>query len=136
VVFSSEGLGTQVTVTVHVGGASYDGVVDVGAAPGAVTRAAAQATLAAVQAALTARPAEPASAGRAEAGGLPVRLELDRVEVSGHEPDAVATVVVSMLTRFGLLRHAGAALVHGDARQAVVRATLAAVNRRLEPYFD
>jgi hypothetical protein len=129
--FSSAGLGAQVTVTVSDAQGPYTGTIDVGAAPGAVGRAAAAATLAAVQAAFASW--EGVDPDQATASGRwPARLEVDRVEVVGHEPDAVATVVISVLTRSGIRRQAGAALVAGDARHAIVRATLAAVNRHLE----
>ncbi|MGV9810303.1 hypothetical protein ACWDSE_32470, partial [Micromonospora chersina] len=44
----------------------------------------------------------------------------------------VATVVVLLVCDGWVEQLAGSALVAGDPRQAVVRATLAAVNRRLE----
>lgn len=116
-------------MTLMYGGASYTGTVEVAAAPTAVGRAAAQATLSGVESGLAAEAPEPG-------GGSPVRAEVDRVEIAGVDPDAVATVVVSLLTRAGTQRYAGAALVAGDARQAVIRATLAAVNRRVERYLD
>ncbi|HEY0698799.1 MAG TPA: hypothetical protein VGD43_13430, partial [Micromonospora sp.] len=44
----------------------------------------------------------------------------------------VATVVVLLVCGGWVEQLAGSALVAGDPRQAIVRATLAAVNRRLE----
>jgi hypothetical protein len=44
----------------------------------------------------------------------------------------VATVVVLLVCDGWVEQLAGSALVAGDQRQAAVRATLAAVNRRLE----
>jgi hypothetical protein len=45
-------------------------------------------------------------------------------------------VVVSMVTARGNQRLSGASVVRDDARQAVIRAVLAAVNRRLGPLMD
>jgi hypothetical protein len=120
--FSAAGLGTSVTVTVSYGGTAYVGTVEAAATAPAVSRAVAQATLRAVEQGLG------GSSGQ-------LRAEVDRVDLVGAGADRVAVVLVSVLTSRGAERHAGAALVTGDSRQAVIRATLAAVNRRLEPYL-
>lgn len=121
--FSSAGLGASVSVTLRLGGTTYVGTVEAAATAPATARAVATATLRAVEQGLADVP-----------GG--VRADVDRVEVSGTAPDRVALVVVSLLTTRGVERHAGAALVAEDSRQAVIRATLSAVNRRLEVLLD
>lgn len=121
--FSSAGLGASVSVTLRLDGTTYIGTVEAAATAPATARAVATATLRAVEQGLADVP-----------GG--VRADVDRVEVSGTAPDRVALVVVSLLTTRGVERHAGAALVAEDSRQAVIRATLSAVNRRLEVLLD
>jgi hypothetical protein len=68
--------------------------------------------------------------------GASVRFELEHVEVtrSGHERTAL--VSVTMVSSSGTDRLTGSAAVREDARQAVIRAALDAVNRRLEPLLD
>ena len=62
------------------------------------------------------------------------RFEVEQVEVTttGAERTVVVTVVM-VSTTGGSERLSGSAVVRDDVRQACVRATLAAVNRRLEP---
>ena len=60
------------------------------------------------------------------------RCGLDHAEVTEVGGDRVAVTVVTLLTPGRVDRLAGAVLVRGDARQAMVRAVLAALNRRLE----
>jgi hypothetical protein len=60
------------------------------------------------------------------------RCGLDQAEVAEIGSDRVAVAVVTLLTPGRVDRLAGAVLVRGDARQAMVRAVLAALNRRLE----
>lgn len=120
--FSAAGLGTSVTVTLAYAGTPYVGTAETAATAAAASRAVAQATLRAVEAGL----------GGA-AGGF--RAEADRVDLVGTGADRVAVVIVSVLTARGAERHAGASLAAGDSRQAVIRATLAAVNRRLESFL-
>jgi hypothetical protein len=60
------------------------------------------------------------------------RCGLDQAEVTEVGSDRVAVAVVTLLTTGRVDRLAGAVLVRGDARQAMVRAVLAALNRRLE----
>ncbi len=60
------------------------------------------------------------------------RCGLDQAEVTEIGSDRVALAVVTLLTPGRMDRLAGAVLVRGDARQAMVRAVLAALNRRLE----
>jgi hypothetical protein len=61
------------------------------------------------------------------------RFELEHVEVTASGRDRTALVSVTMVSGAGTDRLTGSAMVREDARQAVIRAVLDAVNRRLEP---
>lgn len=61
------------------------------------------------------------------------RFELEHVEVTANGRDRTALVSVTMVSGSGADRLTGSAMVREDARQAVIRAVLDAVNRRLEP---
>ena len=61
-----------------------------------------------------------------------VRFELEHVEVAPTGRERTAIVAVTMLGDGGGVRLTGAAAVREDPRQAVIRATLDAVNRRIE----
>jgi hypothetical protein len=61
------------------------------------------------------------------------RFELEHVEVTPNGRDRTALVSVTMVSNSGADRLTGSAMVRQDARQAVIRAVLDAVNRRLEP---
>ena len=61
-----------------------------------------------------------------------VRFELEHVEVTPTGRDRTALVAITMLSAAGGEKLTGAAVVREDARQAVIRATLDAVNRRVE----
>jgi ribosomal protein S11 len=61
------------------------------------------------------------------------RFELEHVEVTISGRDRTALVSVTMVSSAGTDRLTGSAMVREDARQAVIRAVLDAVNRRLEP---
>lgn len=61
-----------------------------------------------------------------------VRLELDHLEITPMGSDRTVVVSLSLLTGRGAERLTGAAAVREDVRQAVIRATLDALNRRLE----
>jgi hypothetical protein len=61
------------------------------------------------------------------------RFELEHVEVTASGRDRTALVSVTMVSGAGTDRLTGSAIVREDARQAVIRAVLDAVNRRLEP---
>ena len=61
-----------------------------------------------------------------------VRFELEHVEVTPTGRDRTALVAITMLSNAGGEKLTGAAVVREDARQAVIRATLDAVNRRVE----
>lgn len=77
-------------------------------------RALAEATAAAVEAVVGAR----------------ARLDVDQVDLLQVGPDHVAVVVLTLLAATGIDRLTGSALVRSDAQDAVVRATLDALNRR------
>ncbi len=74
-------------------------------------------------AAATARAAESAL-------GDGVRLDVEAVDVVAVGQDRIGVVIVTLLTERGLDRLTGAALVRGDGRETIVRATLDALNRR------
>jgi hypothetical protein len=65
--------------------------------------------------------------------GSQARFELEHVEVTASGRDRTALVSVTMVSGAGTDRLTGSAMVREDARQAVIRAVLDAVNRRLEP---
>lgn len=62
--------------------------------------------------------------------GTVARLEVDQVDLLQVGPDHVAVVVLTLLSGSGLDRLTGSALVRTDPQDAVVRATLDALNRR------
>jgi hypothetical protein len=113
----SSGLDVTATVTL-----SYNGTVSQGEATGTATqsgvqRAVALATLRSVEQMLNS----------------PARFELEHIEVAPTGRDRTVVVALTMLGRSGSERLTGAAAVREDVRQAVIRATLDALNRRLEP---
>lgn len=59
------------------------------------------------------------------------RFELDHLEVTQTGRDRTALVGVTLVTSSGSERLTGAAVVREDVRQAVIRATLDGLNRRL-----
>jgi hypothetical protein len=61
-----------------------------------------------------------------------VRIELDWLRVADVEERGVVQSAVTMLSRTGEELFVGSALVRGDVQEAAVRATLCALNRRLE----
>ena len=110
--------GLEITAKVTLG---HQGRSSVGECMGTATqsgvhRAVAGATLRAVEALLADR----------------VRFELEHVEVTPTGRDRTALVAITMLSASGGEKLTGAAVVRDDARQAVIRATLDAVNRRVE----
>lgn len=62
----------------------------------------------------------------------PLRAQVDRVSVDGSDPASVS-VVVSLLSGRGEELLLGAAIVRDDVEHAIMRATLDALNRRVEP---
>jgi hypothetical protein len=111
--------GLDVTATVSL--SFRDGIVQ-GEATGTATQSGVQRAVA--MAALHA--IEELIAGKA-------RFELEHVEVTRSGRDRTALVSVTMVSGSGTDRLTGSAVVREDARQAVIRAALDAVNRRLEP---
>ena len=64
-----------------------------------------------------------------------LRFELEHLETTALGTDRAVVVEVSMITRHGSERLTGVSAVREDARQAVIRATLNALNRRIETYL-
>ncbi|MFI5956531.1 hypothetical protein [Cryptosporangium sp. NPDC051539] len=110
------GLDVRVDVALATAGARVVGSASGPAVERTVLRTVAGATLNAVDALLE---------GRARCG-------LDQAELTDIGSDKLAIAVVTLLTPGQVDRLAGAALVRGDARQAMVRAVLSALNRRFE----
>lgn len=113
----SADLGVTVSVGLRSGERSYAGESEGAATTSALLRSIAAATLRAV---------EQVVAGAA-------RFDVEHVEIASTGEEQTALVVVSMVTARGNQRLSGASVVRDDARQAVIRAVLAAVNRRLGP---
>jgi hypothetical protein len=113
----SAGLGATVTVTLGIDGRRLDGEAEGAATQSGLLRSVATATLRAVE--------------RITDGSA--RFEVEHVEVARTGTDQTALVVITMLTGRSTQRLSGASVVGGDTRQAVIRAVLAAVNRRVEP---
>ncbi|MCO1598787.1 hypothetical protein M8C17_26920 [Micromonospora sp. RHAY321] len=118
---STFGLDANVEVRLLAGGESAAGYATGPAVDGYVLRLCAVAAAAAVDELL--RGAENAERGR---------CFVEHAAVVPFGNCEVATVVVLLVCDGWVEQLAGSALVAGDPRQAVVRATLAAVNRRLE----
>jgi hypothetical protein len=116
--------GPDVTAVITLG---LDGREFVGEAAGLATDTGMQRVVASA----TLRAVEAAAAGQ-------LRFELDHVDLTpttGH--GRAALVVVTLLnTRGDSERLSGASVVRDDVRQAVIRATLAAVNRRVAPVLE
>lgn len=112
----SSGLDVVATVTLSSGDRTAVGEATGPASQTEVHRTVAAATLRAV---------EQLSEGLA-------RFELDHVEVTPMGSERTALVSMTMHSALGSERLTGAAGVREDVRQAVIRATLDALNRRLE----
>jgi hypothetical protein len=109
--------GISTAVSLGLGLRTFVGEAEAGGAPDSVQRAVAHATLRAV----------------ADVVGDRTLLELEAVEVTSVGEDRVAVVVVhAQVDDAPRERLTGASVVRGDVRQAVLRATLDAVNRRVE----
>jgi hypothetical protein len=70
-----------------------------------------------------------------ELTGDQLHAGIDRVSVSSQDDPAMATVLVSVLSDRGEETLLGASLVRDDPEGAVMRATLDALNRRVEPWL-
>ena len=113
----SAGLGTTVSVSLGLDGQSYEGSAEGTSTAGSLHRSVAGATLRAVEAVVEGS----------------VRFDVEHVEIATTGPDRTALVVLTMVTDRATQRLSGASVVREDVRQAVIRAVLAAVNRRVEP---
>ncbi|MFE9688607.1 hypothetical protein [Micromonospora sp. NPDC005806] len=119
---STFGLDATVEVRLIAGDRTAEGHATGPAVDGYVLRLCAVAAAAAVDELL----------GRAAPAGERGRCFVEHAAVVPFGNCEVATVVVLLVCDGWVEQLAGSALVAGDPRQAVVRATLAAVNRRLE----
>ena len=108
----------QLWATVHLGRGElrFSGTAGASASTAGAHRAVAAATARAAESAL----------------GAGVRLDVEAVDVLAVGQDQIGVVIVTLLTERGLDRLTGAALVRGDGRETIVRATLDALNRRAE----
>jgi len=112
----SAGLGISTEVSLGWAGETYRGSADATATPASVHRAVAEATLRAVEAAVD---------GKA-------RFAVEHVETAQLGSERAIVVEVAMVTGKGNERLTGVSAVRDDTRQAVIRATLDALNRRIE----
>jgi hypothetical protein len=115
----SSGLEVTAAVTLGFGGGTCIGEASGTATQSGVHRAVAVATLRSVEGLL----------------GQAVRFELEHIEVAPTGRDRTVIVGITMLSSTGSERLTGAAAVREDVRQAVIRATLDALNRRLETFL-
>ncbi|HVA59384.1 MAG TPA: hypothetical protein VNG13_02465 [Mycobacteriales bacterium] len=113
----SSGLDVTAIVTLRHGSSSASGESTGTATQSGVQRAVAGATLRALEGLLDRR----------------ARFELEHVEISNTGRHRTVLVSLTMLSNSGSERLTGSATVREDVRQACIRATLDAVNRRLEP---
>ena len=111
--------GVTSEVTLELSGQEHTGTAGAASTATSVHRSVALATLRAVEGAL----------------GGQVRFELEHLETTSLGADRAVVVEVAMITKHGSERLAGVSAVREDARQAVIRATLDAINRRIETYL-
>lgn len=112
----SSGLDVTATVTLGHGGRDSIGNATGTATQSGVHKAVALATLNAVEGLI----------------GQTVRFELDHLEVTQMGQGRTVIAGVTLVSSRGVERLTGAAVVREDVRQACIRATLDAVNRRIE----
>jgi hypothetical protein len=112
----SSGLDVTATVTLASGERTAVGEARGLASSSGVHRAVAMATLRAVE----------------QLVGGSARVELEHLEVTTMGTERTVVVLLTLLTAQGGESLTGAATVRDDVRQAVIRATLDALNRRLE----
>lgn len=110
-------LGVTVSVTLRSGERLETGESEGAATSGALHRSVAEATLRAVERMVDDE----------------VRFAVEHVEITSTGHERTALVVVSLVAERGTQRLSGASVVRDDARQAVIRGVLAAVNRRVGP---
>ncbi len=111
----SSGLDITATVTLGLDERTAAGEAEGTATQSGVQRAVAHATLRAVE----------------DLIGSSARFELDHLEVAPTGRDRTVLIGVTLVTTSGSEKLTGAAVVREDVRQAVIRATLDAVNRRV-----
>jgi hypothetical protein len=111
--------GVTSEVTLEIAGQAHTGSAGAASTPSSVHRSVALATLRAVE----------------EAVGRDLRFELEHLETTSLGTDRAVIVEISMITKYGSERLTGVSSVREDARQAVIRATLDALNRRIETYL-
>jgi len=112
----SAGLDVTASVTLASGDRTAVGEARGSATSSGVHRAVALATLRAVE----------------QLVGDAVRVELEHLDVTPMGTERTVVVLLTLLTERGGETLTGAATVRDDVRQAVIRATLDALNRRLE----
>lgn len=112
----SSGFDVTATVTLGHGGRDSIGEATGTATQSGVHKAVALATLNAVEGLI----------------GQTVRFELDHLEVAQMGQARTVVAGVTLVSLRGVERLTGAAVVREDVRQAVIRASLDAVNRRIE----
>lgn len=111
------GLEVRCAVTLGGTGRQATGEASGAANTGGTLRAVSAATLRAVE----------------ELTGGAVRLDVEHVQLTSSGLDSTVLVALTMLSPTGSTRLTGAAEVRQDLRQAAVRATLDALNRKLGP---
>lgn len=116
----SSGLEVTATVALSFRDLSTTGQSTGTATQSGVHRAVANATLHAVE----------------ELVGSAARFELEHVDVAATGVDRTVLVTVTMVSGTGTDRLTGSAGVRDDVRQAVIRATLDALNRRLDRLLE
>jgi hypothetical protein len=116
---TSADLTVDAEVVLGLHGETFTGRFQAGATPTSIHRAVAQATLRAVEVCI----------------GNQARFELEHLETAVMGSERAVVVEISMVTRRGAERFTGVSSVRDDVRAAVVRASLAALNRRLESFL-
>lgn len=111
--------GVTSEVTLELDGHAHTGSAEAATTTSSVHRSVALATLRAVE----------------EAVGGELKFELEHLETTSLGTDRAVVVEISMITKHGSERLTGVSAVREDARQAVIRATLDALNRRIETYL-
>jgi hypothetical protein len=112
----ASGLDVTASVTLSASGGTATGEARGLASQSGVHRAVAMATLRAVE----------------QLVGDGIRVELEHLEITPLGTERTVVVLLTLLTAQGSESLTGAAAVRDDVRQAVIRATLDALNRRLE----
>jgi hypothetical protein len=117
---AADGLGMRASVCLSQGGSEFMGQALGSTTSSGVNRSVAEATLGAISHAINHRE----------------HLELEAVVITNVNAERVAIVQVVRFPAGGSERLTGASEVRDDVRQAVIRATLDAVNRRLSEHLN